>query len=155
MKLNSLILNTPVLYKKMHGVSIHRASSSVLGKFVGSYIHNNNNIKIWKTGSRGFSYISQFGFSNIELGKNSDVIVHCSCPYFTYFLEAVMYYNKASFLYNATPEWPEIRNPSGMLYLCKHLFKMVPNTLEVIKQEVLTRSTKNVLYNPNIPKFNF
>jgi hypothetical protein len=56
---------------------------------------------------------------------HSEVWVHCSCPYFTYYLEVVLQLHGSSRIYNSNGEMPKIRNPRLRPYLCKHLYALM------------------------------
>lgn len=52
----------------------------------------------------------------------SKCYVHCSCPYFLYFLEVALTARGTSSVINSNGQYPRVRNPRLRPYLCKHLF---------------------------------
>lgn len=49
---------------------------------------------------------------------------HCSCPYFTYYLEVVLQLHGSSRIKNSNGNMPKITNPRLRPYLCKHLYAL-------------------------------
>jgi|APGre2960657505_1045072.scaffolds.fasta_scaffold01006_13 hypothetical protein len=58
------------------------------------------------------------------LVPDSLVWLHCSCPYFTYYLETVLQLHGSSQIYNSNGNLPKITNPRLRPYLCKHLYAL-------------------------------
>lgn len=78
------------------------------------------------TDGKRYSYIRFFGPPKLT----TPVWVWCSCPYFKYYLEVALSYRNGTDLkrdggpLGRTPVRnapPNVRNPSQLLYLCKHL----------------------------------
>lgn len=57
-----------------------------------------------------------------RISKNRKTWVHCSCPYFTYYLEYALHFYKASAIVNSNGMYPVITNPAMRPYLCKHAY---------------------------------
>lgn len=55
----------------------------------------------------------------------SNLWVHCSCPYFTFNLEVALTLRKSSSIYDSNGEMPRIKNPYLKPYLCKHLYATI------------------------------
>lgn len=49
--------------------------------------------------------------------------VHCSCPYFLYYVEVALTSRGSSNVINSNGNFPKIRNPRMKPYLCKHVYK--------------------------------
>lgn len=60
--------------------------------------------------------------SDFKFTGDSQIWCHCSCPYFTYYLEVVLKLHGSSEVYNAIKRVPKVTNPKLRPYLCKHLF---------------------------------
>jgi len=58
------------------------------------------------------------------LKPESSFWCHCSCPYFTYYLEVVLQLHGSSRIRNSNGNMPKITNPRLRPYLCKHLFAL-------------------------------
>lgn len=71
----------------------------------------------------------EFGY---KMTPETEVWVHCSCPYFTYHLEVVLKLKGSSEIYNSNGAYPRITNPSLRPYLCKHLYAL---TLYLLAQD--------------------
>jgi hypothetical protein len=52
----------------------------------------------------------------------SRIWLHCSCPFFLYYLEVALTARKSSSVINSNGAYPRMRNPQLRPYLCKHLF---------------------------------
>lgn len=58
---------------------------------------------------------------NFAWKPESQIWVHCSCPYFTYYLEVALKLKGSSDIYDSNGARPRITNPTLRPYLCKHL----------------------------------
>ena len=52
----------------------------------------------------------------------SKLWVHCSCPYFLYYVEVALTLQGSSSIYDSNGNMPRINNPKVVPYVCKHLF---------------------------------
>lgn len=68
--------------------------------------------------------------TNLKFNANSQIWCHCSCPYFTYYLEVALTLYKSSSFYNTNRKLPKIRNPKLVPYLCKHLHITLLNLIK-------------------------
>jgi len=66
-----------------------------------------------------------------KMKPNSKAWVHCSCPYFRYYVEVALAARGSSAILISTGAFPKIRNPRMKPYLCKHLFQVVPVVMQV------------------------
>jgi len=70
--------------------------------------------------------------SDFSVKPPSDMWCHCSCPYFTFYLEVTLQLHGSSTIKNSNGELPKIRNPKLKPYLCKHLYAL---TLYMINKD--------------------
>lgn len=69
--------------------------------------------------------------ADLKLTQDSQVWVHCDCPYFTYYLEWVLTSKGSSSIRNALNQPPgpksnkRSKNPERRPYVCKHLFALM------------------------------
>ena len=73
------------------------------------------------------------------LSPDSLLWVHCSCPYFTYYLETVLHLHGSSRIYNSNGGMPRITNPKLRPYLCKHLYATTLDLLAKDKKKIRKR----------------
>ena len=66
-----------------------------------------------------------------RIKENNRCWVHCSCPYFRYYLEVSLAARGSSSVVTSTGAFPKIRNPNMRPHLCKHLVAMIPKALSV------------------------
>lgn len=59
-----------------------------------------------------------------KIEPKSLIWCHCSCPYFTYYLEVVLKLYGSSTIRNSNGNMPRIRNQKLRPYLCKHLYSL-------------------------------
>lgn len=64
----------------------------------------------------------------------SQLWVHCSCPYFKFYLEVVLHLYGSSSIYDSNGDMPVIKNPTYKPYLCKHLYATL---LHLVHQDSL------------------
>lgn len=57
---------------------------------------------------------------------NNPAWVHCSCPYFKYYLEVALAARRSSSVLTSNGKFPKIRNPGMKPYACKHIFAAAP-----------------------------
>lgn len=70
--------------------------------------------------------------TDFKFRPQSNIWVHCSCPYFTYYLEVALQLYGSSQIYNSNGQFPKIRNPSLKPYFCKHLYAL---SLALLKKD--------------------
>lgn len=63
--------------------------------------------------------------SNYLMLPDSQLWVHCSCPYFTFYLEVALTLQKTSNVYDSNGALPKKLNTGLKPYLCKHLFAAI------------------------------
>lgn len=78
---------------------------------------------VWRTGCSGRPHISVIEVKPGKRPQSSKINVLCSCEYFMYTLEVVLTQAGLSENKYALPQWPKVRNPSGLKHLCKHLYR--------------------------------
>ena len=94
-----------------------------------------------------------------KIKENHRCWVHCSCPYFRYYLEVSLAARGSSSVVTSTGAFPKVRNPGMRPHLCKHLIAMTtpattapakptkPTTIDDRELDKLVRLLK-----PFIPK---
>jgi len=65
---------------------------------------------------------------------NMECFVHCTCPFFTFHCEWVLWKNGSSDRRQADDKPPYITNPDMKVGVCKHLFKGMPLALKALKK---------------------
>jgi hypothetical protein len=60
------------------------------------------------------------------MSPNNPVWVHCSCPYFKYYLEVALAARGSASILSSNGRYPKIRNPGMKPFLCKHAFLAGP-----------------------------
>jgi hypothetical protein len=79
--------------------------------------------------------------NNFDFLPDSQLWVHCSCPYFTYYLEVVLKLYGASDIYDSNGRLPRVRNyPAMRPYLCKHQLATVLNLVVKDKNKAKTKA---------------
>jgi hypothetical protein len=73
--------------------------------------------------------------SNYLLRPDSQLWVHCSCPYFTFYLEVALTLQKTSNVYDSNGALPKKLNTGLKPFLCKHLYAALTSLM-------LTEKTK-------------
>jgi hypothetical protein len=95
-----------------------------------------------------------------KVKPNHPTWVHCSCPYFRYYVEVALSARGSSAVLSSNGQFPKIRNPRMKPYLCKHLFQAIPVALQA---KAVKRKAHNMpddleldqllrLFKPFIPK---
>lgn len=75
--------------------------------------------------------ICQIKFYDPSHPRKGRVWVHCSCPYFLYYLEVALTKRGASSVINSNGKFPRVTNPQTVPYLCKHLFAAAVPAIKV------------------------
>lgn len=103
---------------------IRHQGQKARGYFCDAALHNDKS-----SGTYYRLMIKNFGTKrepeNYLFQDDSRVWVHCSCPYFKYYLEVALWRKGCTDLKSLGREnafWPKIRNPRMKAYLCKHLY---------------------------------
>jgi len=66
--------------------------------------------------------------------EHMECFVHCTCPYFTFHNEWVLWKNGSSDLRQSENKPPYITNPDMATGVCKHLFKGLPLALRAVQK---------------------
>jgi len=74
--------------------------------------------------------IFKFYDINITNLVHSRVWLHCSCPYFLYYVEVALTARGSSSVINSNGKYPKIRNPSLVPYACKHVYASVRHAIK-------------------------
>jgi len=81
------------------------------------------------TGDRYTLQVRNYGTKSnpkeFKFVPDSQIWCHCSCPYFTYYLEVVLTLHKSSEINNSNRRIPKVTNPKLRPYVCKHLFATI------------------------------
>lgn len=60
--------------------------------------------------------------------------VHCTCPYFMFYNEWVLSQHGNTTLTNSINRPPHITNPGQLAYVCKHLYRGLPDIVNMMRQ---------------------
>lgn len=119
LKLQKLVQNTPRDVRTRSKLCACRRTSSkekLRGKkflYLEQQYRTKCMFKFWKQTIR---------FHGDIVSKKTDVWVSCTCPYWKYYCETAVSYDGSTSLLYSNGEFPVIRNPKSISYLCKHLF---------------------------------